>query len=285
MTRKLAEPKVGLVVKMEAYIQLGIVSSLDLVCGKVLVRSLPKLDDLSAHISAARVQASLENNEEEGSTPKASLHSMHLGTSIWLPIEILSFVGNTPGIRAKNFCETALISALKNAKKQMLKQKQNEAIKREETMVELIEIPWNRSKTTNNTGKVRKFVLGGKASKKKRKRVSNNEISRTLASSGQANAIYGSTVAVEGSSTNHNVSEEVREFDANNYFGKGIYQAERILKERKTNGAIEYLIKWREFSVCDSTWEPEKNILNRNLITFFKVAQLCVPLEDTVEAT
>ena len=87
----------------------------------------------------------------------------------------------------------------------MLKHKQNEAIKREETMVELVEIPWNRYKNTNNTGKVQKFVLGGKASFKKQKRVSNNERSRTLASSGQANAIYSSTVAVEGSATNHNV--------------------------------------------------------------------------------
>ena len=78
MTRKLAEPKRGLVVKMEAYIQLGIVSSLYLVCGKVLVRSLPNLDDISAHISAAKVQDYFDDNEEEDSMPEYSLHSMHL---------------------------------------------------------------------------------------------------------------------------------------------------------------------------------------------------------------
>ena len=57
----------------------------------------------------------------------------------------------------------------------MLKQNQNESRNREETMVELVEIPWDKSKTANNTGKVGKFVSGGKVSKKKRKRVSNHE--------------------------------------------------------------------------------------------------------------
>ena len=106
-----------------AYIQLGIVSSLDLVCGKVLLHSLPNIDDISVHINSARVQGSFDESEEEGSMPKYYLHSMHLGTSMWLLTYILYFVGDATGIltilfpNGTGFCS-------ENVKKQMLKMKQ-----------------------------------------------------------------------------------------------------------------------------------------------------------------
>uniref|UniRef100_A0A7S1D176 Chromo domain-containing protein n=1 Tax=Cyclophora tenuis TaxID=216820 RepID=A0A7S1D176_CYCTE len=69
----------------------------------------------------------------------------------------------------------------------------------------------------------------------------------------------------------------------------GIYQIEQILDERKviTNGSVsgrEYLIKWRGFKVGESTWEPERNILNKSFVNFYKCEKLEAELRATPEA-
>jgi hypothetical protein len=49
-----------------------------------------------------------------------------------------------------------------------------------------------------------------------------------------------------------------------------VYTAERIHSKRKRNGVTQYLIKWKGYSLKKSTWEPEENIIDRNLITDFE---------------
>lgn len=49
-----------------------------------------------------------------------------------------------------------------------------------------------------------------------------------------------------------------------------VYTAERILSKRKRHGVTQYLIKWKGYSVKKSTWEPEENIIDRNLLTAFE---------------
>ena len=47
---------------------------------------------------------------------------------------------------------------------------------------------------------------------------------------------------------------------------KTVFSAEKILKHRKRNGKVEYLVKWLNFPKSQSTWEPEENILDKRLI-------------------
>ena len=45
-----------------------------------------------------------------------------------------------------------------------------------------------------------------------------------------------------------------------------VFSAEKILKRRKRNEKVEYLVKWLIFPKNQSTWEPEHHILDRLLI-------------------
>ena len=49
-----------------------------------------------------------------------------------------------------------------------------------------------------------------------------------------------------------------------------VFAAERILKRRKKNGQVQYKVKWLNYPMSQSTWEPEENSLDRRLIEDFK---------------
>lgn len=49
-----------------------------------------------------------------------------------------------------------------------------------------------------------------------------------------------------------------------------VYTAERILAKRKHHGVTQYYIKWKGYSIKDSTWEPAENILDRGLLVAFE---------------
>ena len=48
-----------------------------------------------------------------------------------------------------------------------------------------------------------------------------------------------------------------------------VYGAEKILKSRKRQGRLQYLVKWAHYPVSESTWEPEENILDQHLLEDF----------------
>ena len=52
-----------------------------------------------------------------------------------------------------------------------------------------------------------------------------------------------------------------------------VFSAEKILKHRKRNGKVEYLVKWLFFPRSQSTWEPEHHILDRRLIDNYLQSQ------------
>ena len=52
-----------------------------------------------------------------------------------------------------------------------------------------------------------------------------------------------------------------------------VFSAEKILKHRKRNGKVEYLVKWLFFPKSQSTWEPEHHILDRRLIDNYLQSQ------------
>ncbi|KAI1884529.1 hypothetical protein AGOR_G00227310 [Albula goreensis] len=52
--------------------------------------------------------------------------------------------------------------------------------------------------------------------------------------------------------------------------GDRIFAAESIIKRRVRKGRIEYLVKWKGWTIKDSTWEPEENILDGRLIAAFE---------------
>ena len=47
---------------------------------------------------------------------------------------------------------------------------------------------------------------------------------------------------------------------------KTVFGVEKVLKHRKRNSKVEYLVKWLYYSKSPPTWEPEENILDKRLI-------------------
>ena len=45
-----------------------------------------------------------------------------------------------------------------------------------------------------------------------------------------------------------------------------VFRAEKILKSRRKKGKMQDLVKWFDFPMSESTWEPEENILDKRLI-------------------
>lgn len=55
--------------------------------------------------------------------------------------------------------------------------------------------------------------------------------------------------------------------------GDRVFQADYIQRKRIRRGKVEYLIKWKGWSIRHSTWEPEENILDPLLIKSFEKRQ------------
>ena len=49
-----------------------------------------------------------------------------------------------------------------------------------------------------------------------------------------------------------------------------VYEVERIEKERKRSGKKQYYVKWKGYPASENSWEPEKSILDKELIADFK---------------
>ena len=48
-----------------------------------------------------------------------------------------------------------------------------------------------------------------------------------------------------------------------------IFNAEKLLRSRKRNGQLQYLVKWAGYPLSDATWEPSSNILDPRLLDDF----------------
>jgi len=40
------------------------------------------------------------------------------------------------------------------------------------------------------------------------------------------------------------------------------YQVENILRKRMISGKAHYLVRWKEYSTSENTWELKENLLN-----------------------
>ncbi|XP_076352585.1 uncharacterized protein LOC143247921 [Tachypleus tridentatus] len=49
-----------------------------------------------------------------------------------------------------------------------------------------------------------------------------------------------------------------------------VYQVEKVLGKRFHEGKLEYLLKWKGYPNSENCWEPEENILSKNLIKEFE---------------
>ena len=53
--------------------------------------------------------------------------------------------------------------------------------------------------------------------------------------------------------------------------GEELYEVEKILKRRVVKGKFQYLVKWKNYSNEENTWEPESNLTNcKELILEFQ---------------
>ncbi|KAA3672004.1 uncharacterized protein DEA37_0009573 [Paragonimus westermani] len=48
-----------------------------------------------------------------------------------------------------------------------------------------------------------------------------------------------------------------------------VYRVEKLVARRKLGKRVEYLVKWKNWTEENNTWEPEKNILDKSLIESF----------------
>ena len=61
-----------------------------------------------------------------------------------------------------------------------------------------------------------------------------------------------------------------RPVDSSDQFAEpDVYQAEKILKSRKHQSKVQYLVKWANYPISDSTWEPEEHLLDKRLLENF----------------
>ena len=49
-----------------------------------------------------------------------------------------------------------------------------------------------------------------------------------------------------------------------------IFATAKILKRCRRKGKVQYKVKWLNYPISQSTWEPEENILDRRLIESFE---------------
>jgi len=272
--------------KSEAQLQLGIVSCVDLARGKALVRSIPDAENIVSQINAARVQASYndDDDDDESAMSLLSLHSASFGASIWVPMDLISLVGKAPTGRAVNLCKAALATSLQEARSLCLKRRSDEAREREETMIELLSMPTMRENDNSQGGSRRRASVGGRSSRKKRKRTLQTSPGSNLnASVSNAGAVSpANSVNIKANGSIHWDCEEYVAGEKGD--GDAIFSAERILDDRRRAvGGMEYLIKWKGYE--DATWEPEKNILNQKLLIIYKADSLLSALRNTHEAT
>ena len=52
--------------------------------------------------------------------------------------------------------------------------------------------------------------------------------------------------------------------------GDQVFAAEELCKKRVKGGRVEYLVKWKGWSVKHNSWEPEENILDPRLISQYQ---------------
>ena len=56
----------------------------------------------------------------------------------------------------------------------------------------------------------------------------------------------------------------------NSSFDSDIFIVESILKKKTSKNKIFYLVKWEGYDVSESTWEPESNLLEKDVQKLIK---------------
>lgn len=80
-------------------------------------------------------------------------------------------------------------------------------------------------------------------------------------STNNANAVSDTDVSTTVNSTPVDSPDPFNEPD--------VYHAEKIIKSRRRNGQVQYLVKWANYPSSENTWEPEENILDSRLLDEF----------------
>ena len=80
-------------------------------------------------------------------------------------------------------------------------------------------------------------------------------------STNNANAVSDTDVSTTVNSTPVDSPDPFNEPD--------VYHAENIIKSRRRNGQVQYLVKWANYPSSGNTWEPEENILDSRLLDEF----------------
>jgi hypothetical protein len=62
------------------------------------------------------------------------------------------------------------------------------------------------------------------------------------------------------------------------------YEVEAIVKHRKINGEVKYLLKWKGFPESENTWEREANLECPSLVQEYWAARKAAPDPDRVKA-
>lgn len=235
---------------------------------------------------------SLITSEHYDSEGHFLIYPCDLGTSVWLPIDSLKIISHPPSLEFIDLAKAELRSYKPQEETAIDRENRIKATDQQRTEI-------NQKHTSKKRQNIRSENTSQAAKRKRNLDHSPvNEVGKRPTSSSSknsANSITKKKPSRAESPIPSIVSQYILrgEKDINpNKRQKncvpGIFAAEKILGDRvsKIGSTLikSYLIKWKGFDPSENTWEPDKGVIDRNLVKTYKAEKYVDQLNQTEEA-
>jgi len=293
--------------------KLGIVEAIDEISEAALVRFVPELGRIVDSSLRARVEGDNDNGDIY------AIQACHIGASMWVPLNFLDHVLQASSPEATSIFKRVCSHRLKEHQSRTADHHNQEAIQREENMIELgsssplythtsrpsreIEhaeisvtttptisgaLPKSTSKKRKNPGN-----CSSQSQDRSQRQERNSRRTKSLFTTSPSQVVTEECSRMSNENEPSNTMTKKQEDEPNNSeeaedaSEAGIFLVEKILDERTrmvgSKKRQQYYIKWRGFGEKDCSWEPESHI-NYDVLNVFHVKNFIKQLKETNEA-